>query len=57
MRYMIISGETEKGIQEKVDECLALGWTPQGGLSIVAHPTKTFYNGDLILTFYQAMIA
>lgn len=44
MQYIVIYGESLKSFEEKVNEKLAEGWKPQGGL--------TFTSGF----FYQAML-
>ena len=46
MKYIVVWGENLASLVEKVNACVVVGWTPQGG---VAALTKPHF-------FYQAMI-
>ena len=49
MEYRIVETKSAEELQMKVQELIAQGWKPQGGLSVVSYgPTSWWY--------YQAVI-
>ena len=49
MEYCIVETESAKKLQQQVQELIAQGWKPQGGLSVVSYgPTSWWY--------YQALV-
>ncbi|WP_338953396.1 DUF1737 domain-containing protein [Lactococcus petauri] len=49
MKYRVLEGEYTYKLAEKVNELIAKGWKPQGGVTAYSHGMSTYYCQAMIL--------
>ncbi len=56
--YKIASGDSESELLVDIEKALAVGWQPQGGISVYAVPTWNNHNESdgYEVKYFQAMV-
>lgn len=55
--YKIISRLDQKGLEKSINEWLALGWSLQGGVSVMSYPpTDRGIHQNERIGFFQAIV-